>query len=53
MLGGTTRDAKVSNLRTLMANTDATRNTKRDAEAHRLIEMGGVLKWTFVYSIGK
>mmetsp|Transcript_12719 Transcript_12719/g.22300 ORF Transcript_12719/g.22300 Transcript_12719/m.22300 type:complete len:877 (-) Transcript_12719:136-2766(-) len=51
LLGGTATDAKVSNLHTLMANTDVNSTTKKYAEARRLIEMGGILKWTFVYSI--
>jgi hypothetical protein len=53
LLGGTATDAKVTNLHTLMANTDKHGTTKKYAEARRLIEMGGIIKWTFVYSIGE
>ena len=53
LLGGKATDAPVSNLRTLMANTDPSGTTKKDADARRLLEMGGILKWTFVYSLGE
>jgi len=51
LLGGTITDAPVSNLKTLMENTDRDSTAKKEADARRLLEMGGVLKWTFVYSI--
>ncbi|KAL7541228.1 hypothetical protein ACHAXR_012211 [Thalassiosira sp. AJA248-18] len=51
LLGGSVTDAKVSNLIKLMAETDVISTTKKDAEARRLIEMGGILKWSFVYAI--
>ncbi len=53
LLGGRATDATVSNLRTLMANTDRNSTAKKDADARRLLELGGILKWTFVYSIGE
>jgi hypothetical protein len=53
LLGGRATDASVSNLRTLMANTDRYSTTKKDADARRLLELGGILKWTFVFSIGE
>ena len=43
LLGGSAADAKVSNLIKLMEVTDVTATTKKDAEARRLVEMGGVL----------
>ena len=36
-----------------MENTDRNSTAKKDADARRLLEMGGVLKWTFVYAIGE
>jgi len=51
LLGGTITDAPVSNLKTLMENTDRNSTAKKEADARRLLEMGGVLKWTFVYAI--
>ena len=53
LLGGKTTDAPVSNLKILMENTDRNSTAKKDADARRLLEMGGVLKWTFVYAIGE
>ena len=53
ILGGKATDAMVSNLRTLIENTDKNGTAKKDADARRLLELGGILKWTFVYSIGK
>lgn len=53
VLGGTPTDASVSNLRTLMEKTDKNSTAKKEADARRLLELGGVIKWTFVYSIGK
>ena len=51
LLGGTITDAPVSNLKTLMENTDRNGTAKKEVDARRLLEMGGVLKWTFVYAI--
>ena len=51
LLGGMAKDAKVDNLIKLMTETDVTSALKKDAEARRLIEMGGVLKWSFVFGI--
>ena len=53
LLGGRATDASVSNLKTLMDNTDRNSTAKREADARRLLEMGGILKWTFVYAIGE
>lgn len=53
VLGGTPTDASVSNLRTLMEKTDKNSTAKKEAHARRLLELGGVIKWTFAYSIGK
>lgn len=53
ILGGRATDASVSNLRTLMANTDRNSSTKKETDARRLLELGGILKWTFVFSIGE
>jgi hypothetical protein len=53
LLGGKATDAMVSNLRTLMETTDKNGTAKKEADARRLLELGGILKWTFVYSIGK
>jgi hypothetical protein len=53
ILGGAVTDASVSNLRTLMENTDKNGASKKEADARRLLELGGVIKWSFVYSIGK
>jgi hypothetical protein len=53
ILGGVATDASVSNLRTLMENTDKNSTAKKEADARRLLELGGVIKWSFVYSIGK
>jgi hypothetical protein len=53
LLGGRVTDAPVSNLRTLMANTDRNSTAKKETDARKLLELGGILKWTFVYSIGE
>jgi hypothetical protein len=53
LLGGRLTDAPVSNLRTLMANTDRNSTAKKETDARKLLELGGILKWTFVYSIGE
>ena len=53
LLGGRATDASISNLKTLMENTDRNSTSKREADARRLLEMGGILKWTFVYAIGE
>lgn len=53
LLGGKATDAMVSNLRILIEKTDKNGTAKKDADARRLLELGGILKWTFVYSIGK
>lgn len=55
ILGGSPTDAKVSNKRTLMETTDEEKikhsTSMSDAVTRRLFEIGGVLKWTFVYSL--
>ena len=55
ILGGSPNDASVTNLRTLMENKDEEKIKRstltRDDEVRRLFEIGGVLKWTFVYSL--
>ena len=55
ILGGSLTDPSVTNKRTLMETTDEDKikrsTTARDADTRRLFEIGGVLKWTFVYSL--
>ncbi len=55
ILGGSPTDAKVSNKRRLMETADEEKlkrgTSASDAAARRLFEIGGVLKWTFVYSL--
>mmetsp|Transcript_7253 Transcript_7253/g.11900 ORF Transcript_7253/g.11900 Transcript_7253/m.11900 type:complete len:1401 (+) Transcript_7253:1066-5268(+) len=55
ILGGSPTDAKVSNKRNLMENADEEKlkhsTSMSDAVTRRLFEIGGVLKWTFVYSL--
>lgn len=43
LLGGRADDASVTNLRTLMMNTDRNSTAKKEADARRLLEMGGIL----------
>ena len=51
IIGGRGTDAKVSTLLDLMSKTDPNGTSKRDEFARRLVELGGVHKWTFVYSM--
>ena len=55
ILGGSATDAKVSNKRKLMETADEEKikrsTSAADAVTRRLFEIGGVLKWTFVYSL--
>ncbi len=51
VLGGTISDARVSNYRVMINSTREHDTLKKNASAQRLKEIGGVAKWTFVYSI--
>ncbi|KAL7548623.1 hypothetical protein ACHAWF_011897 [Thalassiosira exigua] len=51
VLGGMSSDAKVSNFVVLMATIDMKSKSSKEAEGRRLVEMGGILKWSFVYAI--
>mmetsp|Transcript_30773 Transcript_30773/g.61126 ORF Transcript_30773/g.61126 Transcript_30773/m.61126 type:complete len:842 (+) Transcript_30773:330-2855(+) len=51
ILGGTLSDARVSNYRAMINNTCERDTLKKNTPAQRLIKIGGVAKWTFVYSI--
>jgi len=54
ILGGSPNDPSVQILRKLVEKTDEEkikRNTNAKQDERRLFELGGVLKWTFVYSL--